>query len=60
LNAETKRHGRIKTLYKLADSGFYTWKDLREKARSMGVSETTVTSYLRTVEAQLRKAGRIK
>ena len=60
MNPETKRHGRIQTLYKLADSGKYTWKDLRVEARKLGVSEPTAISYLNTVEAMLKKAGRIK
>lgn len=54
------RNIRINDLYKKAITGKYTWKALREIARSYGVSRPTVTSYLRAVEAMLRKTGRIK
>lgn len=54
------RYIRINDLYGKAKTGKYNWKQLRESARSLGVSETTVTSYLKDVEARLRKAGYIK
>ena len=54
------RNIRINDLYNKAKTGKYTWKELRVKARELGVSEPTVTSYLRTVEDMLRKAGRLK
>ena len=54
------RQIRITELYKKAVTGKYNWKQLQEAARSLGVSEPTVVSYLRDVEARLKKAGYIK
>ena len=54
------RHGNIEFLYKKAMTGKYNWDDLKRMARSMGVSEPTVKSYLDAVRAKLVKMGHIK
>ena len=54
------RHIRVTDLYNRAKSGKYNWEELKTIARCYGVSEPTVTSYLNTVEAMLKKAGYIK
>lgn len=54
------RHIRILDLHKKAKTGKYNWNDLRQAARSLGISEATITSYLKDVEARLRKEGLIK
>lgn len=60
MNSETKRITRIDTLYKKAKTGKYNWKQLRDVARAMGVSEPTVKSYLDDVRARLVKDGSIR
>jgi|APSaa5957512535_1039671.scaffolds.fasta_scaffold06593_12 hypothetical protein len=53
-------HSRILDLEKKAKTGKYTWKDLKQIALSIPVSEPTAKKYLKEVEARLRKAGLIK
>ena len=60
MNSDQRRNGRINTLYQKAITGKYNWKQLRQEARAMGVSETTVTSYLQDVKARLEKRGMLK
>jgi len=59
MNSETKRNGRINTLYQKAITGKYNWKELSMQARAMGVSEPTVKSYIDAVRQRLIKSGRI-
>lgn len=54
------RHIQILDLYKKAKTRKYNWNDLRPSARSLGVSETIITSYLKDVEARMRRKGLIK
>ena len=54
------RHIRILFLYQKAKTGKYNWSDLKQIARSMGVSEPTVKSYLDDVQARLKKEKLIK
>jgi len=54
------RHTRILDLEKKAKTGKYNWKQLKQSALSIPVSEPTAKSYLNEVEARLRKAGLIK
>jgi len=60
LRADTARNIRITSLYRKALTGKYTWKDLRNQARALGISEPTVKSYLDDVHARLVKAGYLK
>lgn len=54
------RHNRIMDLYKRAITGKYTWSQLFQQAKALGVSPSTAQSYLDAVEAMLIKVGKLK
>lgn len=57
MGPDQKRHTRVVDLFNKARTQRYTWKEIMQMARLIGVSESTAKSYLLDVEARLNKIG---
>lgn len=60
MNLKEKRHYRILPIYAKAITGKYDWKQLKEIALKIPVSNHTADDYMDEIKSMLIKAGYIK
>jgi len=59
MKADEIRSHRLNSLLQKALTGKYNWRQLENEIRGMGVAESTVRSYLKSLQAMLKKMGKI-
>ena len=60
MKADEIRSHRLNFLLQKALTGKYDWFQLETEIRNLGVSESTVKSYLKSLESRLKKMRKIK